>query len=127
MTQPTDNMSRERENHLTIQQQNINKSLTTQSDFLHQLNPDTHDLSTIQELYLDLNHNSCTTHQWYTLYPKQHYLTPWRMRLLLLVSKHIATDTWTQIDFGLPDLMAILIQMGHGKVLIINIYNDTEQ
>src|SRR5882724_1316188 len=124
MTQPTDNMSRERENHLTIQQQNINKSLTTQSDFLHQLNPDTHDLSTIQELYLDHNHNSCATHQWYTLYPKQHYLTPSHMRSLLLVNKCIATDTWTQVDFRLLDIMVVLIQMGHGKVLVINIYND---
>jgi len=128
MTQPTDaNMSRERENHLMIQQQNVNKSLTTQSDFLHQLNPNTYNLTTIQEPYLDHNHNSCATHQWYTLYPKQHYLTPSCMRSLLLVNKGIATDTWTQVDFGLPDIMVVLIQTGHGKVLVTNIYNDTEQ
>src|SRR5882724_13085716 len=46
------------------------------------------------------------------------------MRSLLLVNKCIATDTWTQVDFRLLDIMVVLIQMGHGKVLVINIYND---
>ena len=48
------------------------------------------------------------------------------MRSLFLVNKGIATDTWTQVDFGLPDIMVVLIQTGHGKV-VTNIYNDTEQ
>ena len=95
--------------------------------FLHQLNPDTYNFAAIQELYLDHNHNSHATQQWYTLYPKQHYLTPLHTRSILLANKHIATDTWTQVDFGSPDIMMVLIQMGHSKVLVIGIYNDMEE
>ena len=77
MTQPGCKKStRSRDRGLSIHQQNVNKSLIAQSDFLHQLNPDTYDFTAIQELYLDSNHNSCATHHWYMVYPKEHYVMP---------------------------------------------------
>ena len=77
MTQPGHNkLTRSRDWGLSIRQQNVNKSLIMQSDFLHQLNPDTYDFTAIQELYLDSNHNSHATNHWYTVYPKEHYMMP---------------------------------------------------
>src|SRR5882724_7146402 len=118
--------NRARMPYITIRQQNINKSLTVQSNFLHQLNPDTCDLMAIQEPYLDHNHNSHATHHWYMLYPKEHYISPARTRSLLLVNKQLATDTWTQIDFESSDIKAVALNMQQGKILIINLYNDVE-
>jgi len=117
-------MNRDRATHITIWQPNVNKSLTVQSNFLHQLNPDIYNLTAIQEPYLDHNHNLHTTHHWYTLYPKEHYTSPTCTRLLLLVNKWLATDAWTQIDFELLDIMVVQLHMQHGKILIINLYND---
>jgi len=47
-----------------------------QSNFLHQLDPNTYNLGAVQELYLDHLHNSCTTSHWYTIYPKEHFISP---------------------------------------------------
>jgi len=88
-----------------------------QNNFLHQLNPNTYDLAMIQEPYLDSNQNSCATHHWYTIYPKEHYIMLSWMRLILLVNSQIATDAWSQVDIGSSDVTAILI----------NMYNDSGQ
>jgi len=63
----------DRATQLSIRQQNLNKSLVAQSDFLHQLDPAAYDPGAIQEPYLDHHHNSRATHHWYTVYPNQHY------------------------------------------------------
>ena len=95
MTQPSySNMTRSRDRALSICQQNVNKLLIAQSEFLHQLNPDIYDFTTIQEPYLNSNHNSCATHHWYTVYPKEHYVMPSQTRMIILVNKQLATDTW---------------------------------
>src|SRR5882672_11768779 len=120
------NTQRDSATRLSIQQQNMNRSLVVQSDFLHQLDPDIYDIGTIQEPYLDCLHNSHATHHWFTVYPKEHYLKPKKTRALLLVNKHITTDTWLQVDFGSSDIMAIQLSTSHSKLLIANIYSDTE-
>ena len=97
-----------------------------QSNFLHQLNPDTSDLAAIQEPYLDHNHNLRATHHWYTLYPKEHYTAPALTRSLLLVNNQLASDAWTQIDFESLDTTVVTLHMQQDKVLIINVYNDVE-
>jgi len=74
-----------------ICQQNVNKSLVTQSNLLHRLNPDKCDVCTIQEPYLDHLHNSCATPSWFTIYPNEHYTTPEKTRSLILVNKHMST------------------------------------
>src|SRR5882672_4156311 len=104
----------------------MNKSLVAQSDFLHQLDPNTYDIGAIQEPYLDHLHNSRATHHWFTVYPKEHYCRPEKTRALLLVNKHIATDAWSQVDFGSSDITAIQLSTDCGKILIANIYNDAE-
>ena len=128
MTQPAvNNMTKRSDQNLLIHQQNVNKSLMAQKDFLHQLDPDTYNFVAIQELYLDSNHNSCATRHWYTIYPKEHYIMPSWTRLILLVNRQIATDAWHQVDIGSPDVTAILIYTGKGKVLLVNMYNDSSQ
>ena len=76
-----------------------------QSDLLHQLNSDVYDFTTIQEPYLDSNHNSHANHHWYTVYPKEHYVMLLWMRSIILVNKWLATNTWSQVDMGSPDMM----------------------
>jgi len=49
------------------------------------------------------------------------------MRLILLVNRWLATDTWVQVDLGSSDVTAVVIKTGRGRVLLINIYNDNEQ
>src|SRR5882724_1116176 len=104
---------------ITICQQNLNKTLTAQCDFLHQLNPATHNLATTQEPYLDHLHNACTTHNWYPIYPKEHYIHPEKTRLLIFINRCIATDAWLQVDFRSSDMTAIQLSTECGKVLII--------
>src|SRR5882724_5315810 len=114
-------------NCLLIHQQNMNKSLVAQGDLLNQLNPDNCNIAAIQEPYLDANHNSHAMHHWYTIYPKEHYITPARTRSIILVNKRIATDAWVQVDLGSPDVTTVSIKMGRGRVLLINLYNDNKQ
>src|SRR5882672_434169 len=111
---------------LSIRQQNMNRSLVAQSDFLHQLDPNIYDMGAIQEPYLDCLHNSRATPHWFTVYPKEHYSRPEKTRVLLLVNKRIATDAWSQVDFGSSDVTAIQLSMDRSKILIANIYNDAE-
>jgi len=128
MTQPGSNNSmRWRVQGSSIQQQNVNKSLTMQRDFLHQLNPDVYEFAAIQEQYLDSSHNSCTNHHWYTVYPKEHYVTPLWTRSIILVNKQLATDTWSQVDMGSQDVTALAVNTGKGKVFLTNMYNDSRQ
>ena len=117
-------MMSSRDRCLSIHQQNVNKSLIAQSDFLNQLNPDIYDFTAIQEPYLDSNHNSRATPNWYTVYPKEHYITPSRTRTIILVNKRLATDTWAQVDMGSPDVTALVVNTGRGKVWLVNMYND---
>src|SRR5882724_13241068 len=49
------------------------------------------------------------------------------MRSVLLVNRWIATDAWQQVDIGSSDVTAIVINTGKGKVLLVNMYNDSRQ
>ena len=109
---------------LRIHQQNVNKSLVAQSDLLHRLNPKLYDICTIQEPFLDHNHNSHATPHWFTIYPKEHYISPKKTCSLILVNRCIATDTWIQVDFGSSDITAIQVRTEAGTILMINTYSD---
>jgi len=93
MTEQTTNphLPRSR-SRIKIRQQNLNKSLTAQSDMLHTLDPDVYDIAAIQEPYLDHTHNSRASPNWYTLYPKEHYAKPDRTQSLLLINRRIPTN-----------------------------------
>ena len=84
---------------IKIRQQNLNNFLTTQSDMLHQLDPNEFDIATIQVPYLNFNHNTCTTHNWFTIYLKEHYNEPNKTRSIILIYKRISTNSWKQINF----------------------------
>ena len=122
--QPTHSPPPRSQQHLKIRQQNLNKSLTAQSEMLQQLVPHEYDIATIQEPYLDFNHNSCTSHNWYTLYPKEHYAKPNKTRLLLLINKSMPTNKWSQVNFASSNMMAIQIQTPVSPLLLINLYNN---
>jgi len=101
--------------------------LIVQSDLLHQLDPEIYDFATIQEPYLDRNHNSWANHHWFTVYPKEHYTNPSKTRSIMLVNRRLASDAWSQVDICSSDVMAIAVNTGIGRVLIINTYNDIGQ
>src|SRR5882724_8942126 len=128
MTHPTANITlnnyADKLTRLHIQQQNTNKSLVTQSNILHQLDPRKYDLGMIQEPYLDHFHNSHANHHWYAIYPKEHYTNPADMRSLILVNKWLATDSWLQVDFSSSDMTAIQLKTARGKLLVVNMYNE---
>ena len=123
----TTNLVRARANHLLIHQQNVNKSLVAQCNLLNQLNPNDYNIAAIQEPYLFTNHNSCATHHWYMLYPKECYITLDCTRSIILVNRWIATDAWVQVDLGSSDITAVSVNTGRGRVLLINLYNDNKQ
>ena len=91
---------------------------------LQQLAPHEYDSAAIQEPYLDFNHNSRASHNWYTLYPKEHYTKPNKTRSLLLINKIMLTNKWSQIDFASSDVMAAQIQTPIGLLLLLNMYNN---
>ena len=109
---------------LWLHQQNMNKLLVAQSDFLHQLDPNAYDIAALQEPYLDHNHNTCVNPYWYTVYPKEHYMTPKKTRSTIFINKRLATDSWFQVDFSSKDITTVQVQTVVGKILIINTYND---
>ena len=128
MTQPgITNTMRRRDQYLSIHQQNVNRSLTVKSKFLNQLDPDISNFSAIQEPYLDSNHNSHATHHWYMVYAKEHYIMPSWTRLIILVNRQLASDAWSQVDIRSSDMTALVINMGKGKVLLTNTYNEIRQ
>jgi len=111
---------------IRIRQQNTNKSLVTQIDMLHRLDPKSFDIAAIQEPYLDFNHNTRANHHWYTIYPREHFVEPKKTRSVMLIGRHMPTDSWSQVDFSSSDIMAVQVQMHRGPTLIINMYNDNK-
>jgi len=91
---------------------------------LQLLDPDEYDIAAIQEPYLNHNHNSCASHNWFTLYPKEHYAIPQNTRSIMLINKRILTNKWSQINLTSSDVTAIQMQTPSGPVILINMYND---
>ena len=73
---------------------------------------------------MDHLHNLHATPHWFTVYPKEHYTNAGKTQLLLLVNRHIATDTWSQEDFGSSNMTAVQVCTAAGKILIVNMYSD---
>ena len=125
MTQPDiTNSTGRRDQYLTIRQQNVNRSLIAQSDFLYQLDLDVYDFAAIQESYLDSNHNSCATHHWYTVYPKEHYVTPTQTRSIILVNRWLALESWSQVDIGSSDVTALVSGFTPHKIISSELKSD---
>ena len=91
---------------------------------LQLLDPDEYDIATIQKPYIDHNHNSHASHNWFTLYPKEHYAIPNKTRSIMLMNKRILTNKWSQIDLTSSDVTAIQMQTLSGPLILISMYND---
>src|SRR5882724_5642698 len=124
MEQPTNSQLPRSRPCIKIRQQKLNKPLTTQSDMLQLLDLDEYDIATIQEPYLDHNHNPHASHNWFTLYPKEHYAIPNNTRSIMLINKRILTNKWSLIDLASSDVTAIQMETPSGPVILINMYND---
>jgi len=61
------------------------------------------------------------------VYPKEHYITLLQMRSIILLNRWLASDAWSQVDVGSSDMTALVINMGKGKVLLTNTYNEIRQ
>ena len=103
--------------HLWIRQQNANKSLKATADLLAKVNTEKCDIIAIQEPYINFLGNARTSPKWYSIYPRTHYINKnKRTHSMILISKKIATDSWSAIDVGSPDVTAVKIKTQTGSI-----------
>jgi len=126
MSNTNDNLNR---NDLKIWQQNLRKSPNAWEHLLKNLNPDTYDLTCIQEPFLNavnLANASNLNRFWDVIYPTNHHSQLERSQTLLLVNKRLSKNHWQTIPLHSPYVIAIEITGTFGKVRIYNIYNQCE-
>ncbi|KAJ7123911.1 hypothetical protein C8R46DRAFT_928113, partial [Mycena filopes] len=109
---------------LRLWQQNLNKSLDSQLDFLHSLKPSVYDIALIQEPHIDFRGVSRSNRAFISVYPPTHTKNQRGTRSLILVNARIPTSSWSVIPIPSPDITAIEIVGDFGTVRFINIYND---
>ncbi len=111
---------------LRICQQNLNKSLVSQSAFLNMLDPDQFDLALIQKPYIDWLGLTRANSKWWVIYPTGHRDKGKvdKIQSAILVNKRISTNDWDKIDFDSPDVTAMHIHTPLGPLYIFNVYND---
>jgi hypothetical protein len=109
---------------LTIWQQNLGKSLDTQSDLLHSLKLKHYDIATLKEPYIDFRGRSRATLHWHVLYPTLHSHSERITQAVTLVNTRLPTDTWTQIPINSSDIVGLQLHGDFGTIWLINIYND---
>ena len=107
-----------------IIQQNLNKLLIAQLDFLHSINDTKANIIILQEPYIDHLKNTRALLEWYMLYPTTHYKNPKETRTIMLINKKIPTDNWNQLHVGTGDAVAISIDYEEGHIDVYNVYND---
>lgn len=114
-----------RKRRLKIWQQNLNKSLDAQNDFLHRLNPDVYDMALIQEPHFDFRGVTRANRRWVSVTPPTHTPNQAVTRSLILVNICLPSASWTAIPIPSPDITAV--QIAHetfGTLRFINVYND---
>ena len=109
---------------LRIWQQNMDKSLDAQSDFLHSLHHEQYDLAMIQEPYIDFRGKTRATPHWHAIYPSLHRTTEETTRAVILVSAHLPSNSWTQIPIPSTDVVGVQLHGDFGTIRFINVYND---
>ncbi|KAF8577665.1 hypothetical protein K439DRAFT_1532509, partial [Ramaria rubella] len=75
-------------------QQNFNKSNVAQSKTISSVTPDFTNIITIQEPDINFLRKSISSPYWFSVYPKSHYIDSSSTCFLLLLSKHLAMDSW---------------------------------
>ena len=95
------------------------------TDLLAKANTENYDIIAIQEPYIDFLGNARSSPKWYSVYPRTHYINKnKRTHSMILISKKIATNSWSAIDVGSPDVTAVKIKTHTGSVIIYNLYCD---
>ncbi|KAJ6521978.1 hypothetical protein DFH09DRAFT_1424405, partial [Mycena vulgaris] len=109
---------------LTLWQQNLNKSLDGQNDFLHRLNPNIYDIALIQEPYFDSRGTTRANKRWVSIVPPTHTPHQKLTRSLIFVNIRLPSSSWTAIPIPSPDVTAMQIHGAFGTIRIFNVYND---
>jgi ribonuclease HI len=112
---------------LRIWQQNLRKSFPAQSSFLNSASPADWDLLVVQEPWLDSLSNTRSNSHFSVIYPPAHFSegSP-RTRSVILVNKHIPSDSYRTLPINSPDVTGIEISTNAGRVTIINVYNSID-
>ena len=107
---------------LSILQQNINKSLISQLDFLVAARKTAFDICAIQEPYIDFRGKSRANHTWTTVYPSTHSTALDALRSLLLVNTDLDPNGWQQINIPHLDITAIEVKARDYTLRIFKLY-----
>jgi hypothetical protein len=110
---------------LRIWQQNMNTSLIAQQPLLNGPLVQRWNIFALQEPYVNPMGNTYCPLTYYPIYPSTRFTDKAsHYRSVLLVSKEIDTNHWTQIPFPSKDVTIIQLSSPFGMCTIINIYNN---
>ncbi|KNZ77093.1 hypothetical protein J132_06971, partial [Termitomyces sp. J132] len=77
------------------------------------------------EPYFDFNKKLRAMQVWRPVYPRQHDKDEvGKIRVVMLVSRRIATDSWARLNMESRGVVGISLEMAECIVCIFNIYND---
>lgn len=110
---------------IRIWQQNMNRSLTGQVDFLNVADPRDYEIILLQEPYIDPRTSlTRANHHWHVIYPTGHHDRDQKSRSIILVNATISTNSWTALEIDSPDLTGLTLRTSRGPLFVFNIYND---
>jgi len=114
--------------HITIWQQNINKSKICQHNLLSstRLINIKADIIALQEPAISDFTTTISTKDWRVIYLSTHAKDPSKTRLVILVCANILTNNWSQMDIDLGDITTLRLSGEWGTLTIYNIYNNCE-
>ncbi|KAJ7138921.1 hypothetical protein C8R46DRAFT_921828, partial [Mycena filopes] len=105
-------------------QQNLNKSLDSQNDFMNSLNPNFYDIALVQEPHIDKRGVSRAKRSFVSVYPTTHAQRQAATRSAIFVNTRLPSSSWMPVSIPSSDITAIDVMGDFGTIRIINIYND---
>ena len=110
---------------LGIWQQHLNKSNDAQVDLINLAKLTEWGVLVLQEPYLNHHNKTHSSSHWRVIYPVVHDAdrAP-RTRSGLMISKHLSTNTWNEIQIPHPDVTAVTIRTNGRMIHIFNLYVD---
>ncbi|KAJ7770099.1 hypothetical protein B0H16DRAFT_1307108, partial [Mycena metata] len=109
---------------LHIWQQNLNKSLDSQNDFMNSLTPNYYDIALIQEPQIDWRGVSRGKRSFVSVYPPTHAKNQRATRSVIFVNTRLSSSSWAPVPIPSPDITAINLIGDFGTIRIVNVYND---
>ena len=110
---------------VNIWRQNLNKLDIAQQDLTNSIDPNTYDIITLQEPYIDFLGNTCTNQRWYPLLPTAHCNNPKKTQAVTLINKRLLSSSWQQNMVNMQDIVSVSIVTSAGTIIILNIYNNS--